>query len=178
MKEKWFTLYESMQREIEKCKKTSADKKAEIECCFNIGLKYWTGIQMGIEAVQFDSTRDEIDYYKTVKPLFKSQIEYYNLIYQAELLRPQERSELKEFWLREQQRLDKFINENQEFYSYYKSGSIRLDEEYFLSTGFTDVQGNSLYYDNFIALILALERYMGYIENKLRRSWTYWKRVL
>jgi hypothetical protein len=122
---------------------------------------------MGIEAVQFDSTRDEIDYYKTVKPLFKSQIEYYNLIYQGELLRPKERSELKEFWLREQQRLDKFIQENHEFYTYYKSGATNLDEDYFLATGFTDDQGNPLYYDNLIANILALERYMACIQIKL-----------
>src|ERR1700693_5194074 len=156
MKEKWFTLYKYMQREIESCKKSNADKKAEIECCFNIGLKYWTQIQMGIDAENFESTSDEIEYYKTVKPLFKSQIEYYNLVYQAELLKPKERSELKEFWFKEQQRFNKFIQENQEFYLYYKSGSTRLDDEYFLSAGYTDDHGNSLYYDNFIALILAL----------------------
>ena len=45
---------------------------------------------MGIDWENFDSTREEIKYYKTVKPLFKSQIEYYNLIYQAELLKPKE----------------------------------------------------------------------------------------
>jgi RteC protein len=167
MKEKWSTLYESMQREIEACEKSGTDKKSEIECCFNIGLKYWTEIQMGIDRENFDSSRDEIDYYKTVKPLFKSQIEYYNLVYQSELLRPKERSELKEFWIKEQQRYAKFIHENQEFYLYYKSGSTRLDEEYFLSAGYTDDYGNSLYYDNFIALILALERYMVYIQKEL-----------
>lgn len=167
MKEKWYTLYESMQREIETCKKSGREIKPEIECCFNIGLKYWTEIQMGIDTVDFDSTREEIEYYKTVKPLFKSQIEYYNLVYQAELLRPAERSELKEFWIKEQQRLTKFIRENQDFYTYYKSGSTQLDEEYFLSTNFTDDQGNSLYYDNFIALILAFERYMVYIQKAI-----------
>jgi hypothetical protein len=167
MKEKWYTLYESMQREIESCKKSGREIKPEIECCFNIGLKYWTEIQMGIDTVDFDSTREEIEYYKTVKPLFKSQIEYYNLVYQAELLRPAERSELKEFWIKEQQRLTKFIRENQDFYTYYKSGSTQLDEEYFLSTNFTDDQGNSLYYDNFIALILAFERYMVYIQKAI-----------
>ncbi|HEV3251837.1 MAG TPA: RteC domain-containing protein [Puia sp.] len=156
-----------MKRAIETCKKSGLEKKTEIDRCFNIGLKYWTEIQMGIDTVDFDPTRDVIDYYKTVKPLFKSQIEYYNLVYQAELLRPKESPELKEFWIKEQERLTKFIHENQEFYSYYKSGSTLLDEEYFLSTGFTDDLGNSLYYDNFIALILALERYMTYIQKEL-----------
>jgi hypothetical protein len=170
MKEKWLTRFESMRREIEKCSHSAVgdpDTMASIECCFNIALKYWSEIQMGIEAVQFDSSLDEIDYYKTVKPLFKSQIEYYNLLYQAELLRPKEISELKEFWLREQQRFNKFIQDNHEFYTYYKSGAINLDEDYFLATGFTDYQANPLYYDNVIALILALERYMGYIQQQI-----------
>jgi RteC protein len=172
MKEKWLTRFESMRREIEKCSHSAVgdpDTMASIECCFNIALKYWSEIQMGIEAVQFDSSLDEIDYYKTVKPLFRSQIEYYNLLYQAELLRPKERSDIKEFWLKEQQRLDKFIRENHEFYNYYKSGATHLDEDYFLAAGFTDNRGNALYYDNLIALILALERYMTYIEGELIR---------
>jgi|SRR5450432_3056256 len=166
MKETWSVLFEAMLQEIENC---SAEKnyRAAIECCFNVGLKYWSAIQMDPEALNFASTRDEIDYYKIVKPLFKSQIEYYNLLYQAELLRPTERTELKEFWVKEQQRLDKFTQENLEFYTYYKGGATHLDEDYFLSTGFTDDQGNPLYYDNVIALILALERYMTYIQNKL-----------
>jgi|HubBroStandDraft_6_1064221.scaffolds.fasta_scaffold389734_2 hypothetical protein len=160
-------LYQSLQGEIVTCTKSGKDNKYEIECCFNISLKYWTEIQMGIDQENFDSTSEEIDYYKTVKPLFKSQIEYYNLIYQAELLRPKKSPELKEFWIKEQERLIKFIHENQEFYSYCKSWSTLLDEEYFLSTGFTDDLGNSLYFDNFIVLILAFERYMDYIQKEL-----------
>jgi hypothetical protein len=104
------TKYEFMQRKIESCKISDKDKKAEIECCFNIGLKYWTEIQMSVDQENFDSIRDEIEYYKMVRPLFKSQIEYYNLVYQAELLRPKERTELNEFWIKEQRRLDKFIS--------------------------------------------------------------------
>jgi hypothetical protein len=42
-----------------------------------------------------------------------------------------------------------------------------LDEEYFLSTGFTDDKGNAFYYDNFIALILTLERYSFYVQNEM-----------
>jgi RteC protein len=167
MKEKWVTLYESMQREIETCRKSGSDRKAEIECCFNIGLKYWSEIQMGIENIQFDSKRDEIDYYKIVKPLFKSQIEYYNLVYQSQLLKPLNKSELKEFWLKEHERLDKFIQSNRSFYEYYKSGATHLDEAYFLSVGYTDSQGNPIYHDNLIALNLALERYITYIQQEL-----------
>ncbi len=167
MKEKWFTLYESMLREIETCKKSGSDHRTEIECCFNIGLKYWSEIQMGVEAVQFDSTRDEIEYYKTVKPLFKSQMEYFNLVYQAELLRPKERSELKEFWLKEHQRLDKFVQSNRSFYEYYKSGASHMDEAYFLSMTYIDSKGGPILHDDLVANILALERYMTYISEKL-----------
>jgi hypothetical protein len=170
MKQKWLERYESMEREIEKCRADSGDERdtiISIECCFNIALKYWSEIQMGIEAVQFDSSLAEIDYYKTVKPLFRSQIEYYNLLYQAELLRPGVQAEIKEFWLKEQQRLDRFVQSNRAFYDYYKSGARHLDEAYFLSLTYKDSQGYPIYHDDLIAMILALERYMIFVGDKI-----------
>jgi RteC protein len=166
MKKKWFTLYESMQKEMENCA-FNADFKAAVECCFTVGLKYWSEIQLAVGEYSFDSVRDEIDFYKTVKPLFKSQIEYYNLIYQAQLLKPRNESEIKEFWVKEQQRQDKFIQSHRAFYEYYKSSATHLDEAYFLSMTYTDSQGNPIVHDNLVAFILALERYMIYIQNEL-----------
>lgn len=156
-----------MIRELDDCRQ-KADVRAAIECSFNISLTYWTDIQVDADADEFDSTRDEIDFYKTVKPLFKSQMEYYNLVYQSQLLKPTNASEVKEFWLKEQQRLDKFIQSHRGFYEYYKSGATHLDEAYFLSLTYTDSQGVPIVHDNLVALILALERYMEYIRQELK----------
>jgi len=166
MKEKWFTLYESMLKEMEACTH-QADFRVAIECCFNIGLKYWTDIQIRTDAFEFESAREEIDFYKSVKPLFKSQLDYYNLVYQSQLLKPASRVELKEFWLKEKQRLDKFTRSHRAFYEYYKTDATHLDEAYFLSQTYTDSQGNPIEHDNLLAQLLALERYMDFIQNEI-----------
>jgi RteC protein len=168
MKDHWLKLYESMMAEISSCCLNDGDTKTSIECCFNIGQKYWAQIQNGMEELHFDSPNEEIRFYKHVKPLFKSEIEYFNLLYQSELFRPKEKHwESKEYWIREQQKLDKFIQDNIEFYNYHKSGATEKDEEYFLSTGTVDEYGKNIYPDDLIASLLALEKYAQYVQSEI-----------
>jgi hypothetical protein len=170
MKEEWFKLYEMMLREMEDCRKPGTDPKAVIECSFNISSQYWARIQITMEDYQFHSKKDEIDFYKRVKPLFKSHIEYYNLLYQAEIFKPDNKPfEMKEFWIKEQQKLDKFIQENSVFYIYHKNGATNRDEEYFLSGASENENGKTIYTDDLIATLLALERYSSYAQNELSR---------
>ena len=70
-----------------------------------------------LEDFKFPSDKDEIDFYKNVKPLFKSQLDYYNLVYHAELFKPMTNLvEMKEFLgQRAIQKLDRFILDHTEF---------------------------------------------------------------
>jgi hypothetical protein len=132
MKQEWDLLYESLLQDLELCRLKKLDFKTEVECCFQISRNYWSKIEPEIGNYHFLSRRDEIEFYKEVKPLFKSSIEYYNLLYQAELFKPTKDSgELRTFWLREVQRLNKFIQEHSKIYDYFKSGATDRDEEYF-----------------------------------------------
>src|ERR1700674_3285964 len=138
MKQEWMILYDSMIREMAAFHEQPDDLKRKIEGCFNLAQQYWGRIQQRIEVQSFASTKEEIEFYKEVKPLFKSQIEYYNLVYHAELFKPLTKpGEIKEFWIKEQQKLDRFIQDHAEFYIYYKNGSTNRDEKYFLSPGQT-----------------------------------------
>jgi hypothetical protein len=118
----------------------------------------------------FLSKLDEIDFYKRIKPLFKSQIEYYNLLYQAEILKPAELpGEMKEFWIKEQQKLDRFIQDNLIMYLYHKNGATNRDEEYFFSGASENENGKTIYHDDLIATLLALEKYATYAQSELSR---------
>ena len=86
MKNASLILYESMIGEMNECLSRIEDIRMAIECCFNVGQSYSAQIQKMLEDYKFSSDKDEIDFYKTVKPLFKSQLDYYNLVYHAELL--------------------------------------------------------------------------------------------
>jgi hypothetical protein len=164
MKEDWMILYNSMISEMNDCLSQIQDLRAAIECCFNVGQSYSAQVQKMLEDYKFPSERDEIDFYKSVKPLFKSQIEYYNMVYHAELFKPMTNPvEMKEFWVKEHQKLDRFILDNTEFYTYYKKGATNLDEQYFLSPD------QSVYYDDLIAELLALERYDQHTQTELSK---------
>jgi hypothetical protein len=170
MKEEWFKLYEMMLREMEDCRKPGTDPKTVIECAFNISSRYWTRIQITMENYSFHSKKDEIEFYKLIKPLFKSHMEYYNLLYHSELFKPSEKpAEMKEFWIKEQHKLDKFIQDNPVFYVYYKNGATNRDEEYFLSGAPENENGKTVYTDDLIAMLMALERYHLYAQNELTR---------
>src|ERR1700676_5034306 len=160
MKEEWYPFYESMLQEMEACKKLRPHTMAEIECCFNLAQKHWSQIEQKIEDHLFLSKKEEIEFYKLVKPLFKSQIEYYNLLYQSEIFKPHdEPGTMKEFWIKEQQKLDRFIQENSAFYIYHKNGATNRDEEYFLNGAAENENGKTIYTDDLIATLMALERY-------------------
>ncbi len=169
MNEKWSGLYEAMMQEMESCLQPDSDNQSVIECRFNISLKYWTHIGNELEDLRFNSDMDEIEFYKIVKPKFKSEMEYHNQLYQSDILRPSDPPELKEFWIREQQKFDKYILQHKDFYTYYKSGATNRDEELFLWAGHEDEKGNSFYYDDLIATLMALEKYNLFIQGELSR---------
>jgi hypothetical protein len=164
MNEASLILYDSMIAEMDVCLARELDIRAAIECCFNVGQSYSAQIQKMLEDYKFPSEKDEIDFYKAVKPLFKSQLDYYNLVYHAELFKPTTNpGEMKEFWVKEHQKLDRFILDNREFYDYYKTGATNLDEQYFLTPD------QAVYYDDLIAELLALERYNRYTQNEMSK---------
>ncbi|MEJ0080831.1 MAG: RteC domain-containing protein [Puia sp.] len=170
MKEEWFSLYESMLQEMGTCREFKTHLLEEIECCFNFAQRRWSQVQLKLENHVFLSKFDEIDFYKRIKPLFKSQTEYYNLLYQAEILKPADLpGEMKEFWIKEQQKLDRFIQDNQMMYAYYKNGSTNRDEEFFYSRASENENGRTIYHDDLIATLLALEKYSTYAQSELSR---------
>ena len=168
IRQEWFNLYDAMIRDMDDCSRRGDDPKTLIECCFSIAQDYWIRIESGMEDLRYESRDEEILFYKEIKPMFKSHIEYYNLLYHAEIFKPVKNpGEMKEFWIKEQQRLDKFIQENRMFYEYHKSGSVDHDEEFFLLPASMDGKGKTVYHDDLIAMLMALERYTKYIQEGL-----------
>jgi hypothetical protein len=152
----------------------------EIECCFQICVKYWGQVKERIIHYEFNNCKEEIEFFKMVKPLFTSKIEYYNLLYHAELFEPDFGTEgYKKFWQREGHRLEKFREEHTAFYSYYKSGCSCDDKIYFIRADrvayeFLEVRvydmdsRASSSHDHLVGSILALEEYVKYVDGKLR----------
>lgn len=182
MKEICKQLYQTMVQDLEFCKKKVLDLHKEIECCFAICNNYWSVVKDKVARYEFVNVSDEIEFFKMLKPLFTSQIEYYGLVSFAELTESKitDPVELRRFWMRELLRREKFINKNKAFCDYYKNGNTENDEEYFTRanndlSNFLEAKAHDLdskastSHDYLVATILALEKYSEYVSKKLKQ---------
>jgi hypothetical protein len=81
----------------------------------------------------FESTAEEILFFKQIKPRFYSKLIYYLKVFQIETRRPNCcKKEEEQFLHKEMQKLSHFFENNIEFYQYYRTGASYLDETYFL----------------------------------------------
>jgi RteC protein len=177
MKTTYHQLYNKMQADIRRLELPELER---IESCFRIATGYWHRLKETIRDHGFAGDDEEIGFFKKVKPLFTSQIEFYMLVYQAMLFQPEnDSSELMLYWENEFRRLQKFIESKEEFVRYFKSGSICKDQQYFLrenndpgNAGFCKVYDQDKEYttshDYLVAALQAHEMYHEYVKEKLK----------
>lgn len=173
-------LYRHLQQDLDQCIRKELGIEEEVEICFRIAEKYWVKLQQMVAAYSYENYKEEITFFKVIKPKFTSEIEYFTLRYHAELFckAVNNPKELNKFWTREFDRLKRFISENQRFYFYYKTGCTEKDQLYFTregcDPGYTspkvyDTDNNaSTSHDHLIASILALERYTSFVKKELQ----------
>jgi len=127
----------------------------------------------------FCHAKEEIRFFKELKPLLLSKIIYYNTIYIIELKIPNGSDEVQRQYINsELDRLTVFFERNLTFYQYYRNNSTYLDDKYFLR-GRHDIETivDNFYFetdplfstshDFKVAKILANELLKIYLTNRL-----------
>jgi hypothetical protein len=124
--------------------------------------------------------KEEIIFFKEMKPQILGRLLYFNKIYIIELKRPNGSDiSLKSYYENELDGLTFFFNRNLDFYQYYRSNSSHLDECYFVrgkhnirlcvdSCQFNSDPLFSTGYDYKIAKILSNEMLRIYLNKKLQ----------
>ena len=128
---------------------------------------------------KFKSKHEEILFFKTIKPQFTSKLYYYMAVFRIASQAPLGGATiLKKYYESEQENIKKFIDENLDFYQYYRMNSTFLDEKYFLR-GNVDfkINLNNHYFeldpkfttthDYKVALIMAYDLLSIYIDRKI-----------
>lgn len=172
--------YQELKIKLALLESEKKDFMKQTELCYQLCNSTWDEIRSIVGTYSFSSIESEIEFYKHIKPLFTSEIEYYRLVYHSLLFRPEATIALIPFWKRELQRLDRFIEECGSFYQYYKSGATELDQTYFTrldedEIDFSQVRVFDISYgiisskDHFVSLILALEKYSGYVNQEVQK---------
>lgn len=166
MKQKAAQLFSLMQQELEDCSHGQEKTAACLECCFQVCNQYWEMLRRELEGYTFPDETEEVEFFKTIKPRFTSEKEYYSLRYHAQLFMDSipDPVTLQAFWSREVMRLDKFVAEHASFYSYYKGGHTMNDRGWFVRQQNCDAQSS---HDHLASMLVALERYTEFGKEAL-----------
>ncbi|GAA3508518.1 RteC domain-containing protein [Aquimarina addita] len=127
----------------------------------------------------FKNKKDEMFFFKEIKPKIYSKLIYFVKLYNIESKRPRSSNKSKEKYLNNHiDRLQDYFNDNLEFYHYYRRDATSLDEHYFL-LGKTDIrlfpdnfhcftdEEFSTSHDNTVATILAYDMLIAYLKTEI-----------
>ena len=161
MNEIFRDLHDQLLKGIDDCEKTQTEFRKHIECCFHICESMNFMVDKRLKETTFPNDDEEILFYKSFKPKFTSLVEFYSIVYRAELFEPETTVEKASFWQYELERANQFLDDNQTFNEYIKSGSTLKDKTFFLSSS-----QNSVNYQHLLAQIKAREIYIEFIKRK------------
>lgn len=103
------------------------------ETAINVLLKSLEQLKVVVIKTNFKSQLEEIKFFKEIKPLFFSKLIYQTKVLNIETKRPKgtDRTQ-RRYLLNELDNLHRFFDNNLDFYQYYRTGAIYLDDKYFL----------------------------------------------
>lgn len=155
------------------------NQSIKCENAIEIILKTIKSLRIILSKTKFKTDAEEIKFFKEIKPQFTSKLIYYNTIFKIEMKRPNGGNRIvKKYYNNELVKLKAFLDNELEFYKYYRSGSTYLDHKYFLRSKFDIKMSLSSYYfeadtnfstshDYKVAKILANDLIQLYLENNL-----------
>lgn len=129
---------------------------------------------------KFTTQEEEIAFFRSTKPQLTSRLVFYNMIGNIEINKPAGTRSLRKYYIVQWGKSQKFLDNNLEFYRYYRSGSTYLDHKYFLrgnSNGelaidnfyFQTDQRFCTTHDHLLSLIMAHEQILEFLETTIAK---------
>ncbi|GGC50517.1 hypothetical protein GCM10011386_48370 [Parapedobacter defluvii] len=126
----------------------------------------------------FENQKEEIHFFKHIKPQFIAKLIYYNSVYKIESKKPRETKTIKKYFRGELEKLKQYFDHNLEFYKYYRTNNTFLDEKIFVRgkyniklnvyTHYFDSDHSfSTSHDYKVAKIIANDLIQVYLEDQL-----------
>ena len=158
MKNECLQLYQEMLNDTALKVPLPSDFPGWVEHCFRVSVLAGIRLQKMIENYSFPDEQEKRWVLKTLKPQFSGWVEYFTLIYTAELFIPEELAKKMEYWNRELGKTGNFLMKHEGFYLSYKEGLVQEAP---------DDRKNAGSDSNLAAMIMARGKYMEYIQEKL-----------
>lgn len=126
-------LYEKLEERISKIKEEDYPLLKETSQCISVCQETLLELKKLIEKTPFKDPKEEIEFFKSVKPKFYSQFIYFVKIFHIEINRPAASDKVQISYLESHlMRIKHFFDNNLDFYQYYRSGATHFDEVYFI----------------------------------------------
>lgn len=132
---------------------------------------------------QITDKKEEIEFFKEIKPKITSKLIYYNDIYTIEINKPtgEDKKQIKNFYKKEIRKRYNFFSKNAEIYKYYRTNNNYLDKKYFTirkydikltleSYYFQSDNNFSTSHDYLWAKIIANEKIIFYLKTNLNKA--------
>lgn len=125
--------------------------------------------------------KEEIEFFRDIKPKFAAKLIYYNEIYSIETNKPfGSQKTMGKYYKAELNKLKVFFEKNQEFYRYYRTGNDCLDNKYFIRAKYDlKLMVDSFYFqadhrfttshDFKVARILANDEIKVFLEEQIEK---------
>lgn len=125
--------------------------------------------------------KEEIEFFRDIKPKFAAKLIYYNEIYSIETNKPfGSQKTIAKYYKAELLKLKVFFEKNQEFYRYYRTANNYLDNKYFVRTKYDlKLMVDSYYFqadhrfttshDYKVARILANDEIKVFLEEQIQK---------
>lgn len=133
MKDYTSILSERINNELQTISLNDADVLQQTSKAIKILENGFSQLKTFIVSYSFKDEREEICFFKEIKPKLFSKLLYFHKIHGITMRRPAGSSDgTRRYLLDKLNRINDFFDKNLEFYEYYRSGNTHLDKYYFL----------------------------------------------
>ena len=133
MKKKYAKIINGLEKELKKIELENKNTLIVAELCASLIKTHIKEVRGLVLSNGFKFSKDEIYFFKNVKPLLVSKLVYYVEIFKIENYRPKVNAKLqRKYFERKMKYYYDFIEEYIDFYQYYKTNEKYSDEEFFL----------------------------------------------
>src|SRR5690606_30122442 len=120
-------------KEIENLEKDIEDVLFKAEKGIKLSKQALIGLRILIIENGFKNAKNEIQFFKNIKPQIYSRLIYYVILFNIESKRPRGSSKPQKKYLDYHIcKLQNYFNDNLEFYQYFRRGGTSLDALYFI----------------------------------------------
>ncbi|MBO9204924.1 MULTISPECIES: hypothetical protein [Niastella] len=171
-------MYRSIDQQIKQKISHPAEELHWIEWAFNLSLHAWAGIEKLVKQHQFLNAKDELVFYKFLKPKFVGLIDHFPLLYKAVLFMPDDIIDRSIYWESELEQCNLLIIEfkghcrscekQPGIDSFFRKQNDLLSPEF--GSNINKANISSIPYDLLLGKLVALEKFRKFLQAKVCRD--------